>query len=51
MLQFKDIKINGYFMYDQNKYKKLSSRTATLTEFNRVFYFKDKIKVTIVDYN
>ena len=42
MLQFKDIKINGYFMYNQNKYKKVSSRTALLLEFNRIFYFKNK---------
>lgn len=42
MLQFKDIKINGYFMYNQNKYKKVSSRTALLIEFNRIFYFKNK---------
>ena len=42
MLQFKDLKINSYFMYNQNKYKKVSSRAAVLIEFNRIFYFKNK---------
>lgn len=40
-MQFKGIKINDYFMFNQNKYKKVSSRTALLIEFSRIFYFKN----------
>lgn len=37
--RFKDIKVGEYFMFNQNKYLKRSSRTALLLEFNRIFYF------------
>lgn len=40
-MQFKDIKIDNYFIFNQNKYKKVSNRTALLIEFNRIFYFKN----------
>lgn len=41
-MQFKDILIGKTFIYNGNKYRKVSSKTALLEEFNRVFYFKLK---------
>lgn len=44
-MQFKDIKICNYFTFNQNKYKKVSTKTALLIEFNRRFYFKNNDKI------
>ena len=38
-MYFKDLKIGDIFTNNGNKCKKQSTRTALLTDYNRVFYF------------
>ena len=38
-MKFEDIIVGAYFMFNGNKYRKNSNRTAKLLEVNRVFYF------------
>ena len=38
-MKFKEIKLNDKFTYQGNLWQKVTSRTALLLEFKRVFYF------------
>lgn len=47
-IKFKDINQGVHFMYNGNLWLKCSSRTARITEFNRVFYFKANDNVKLI---
>ena len=49
MITFKDVPINGSFYCNGNRCLKLSSRTALLIEYGRVFYYKENERVTMTD--
>lgn len=47
-MKFNEIAINTYFMFNGNKYRKNSKRTAKLLENNRVFYFTQNEVIHVV---
>lgn len=51
LVEFSMVKINRTFSKNGNKYKKTSSRTAHLIEYNRRFYFGQTEKVEITNLN
>ena len=49
MIKFKDVPPNGIFYYNGNMCRKVSSRTALLVEYGRVFYYGSDEVVYMTD--
>ena len=47
-MKFSEIQVGNYFMFNGNKYRKNSKRTAQLLEFNRTFYFPQNEIIHVV---
>lgn len=47
-MKFNEIEIGNYFMFNGNRYRKNSSCTAKLVEFNRAFYFAQNEIIHVV---
>ena len=47
-MKFNEIEIGNYFMFNGNKYRKNSSCTAKLLEFNRTLYFAQNEIIHVV---
>lgn len=49
MITFKDVPVNGIFYCNGNMCRKVSSRTALLIEYGRVFYYGENERATMTD--
>lgn len=47
-MEFKEIEIGTYFMFNGNKCRKNSNCTAKLCEYARVFYFNQNDIISVV---